>query len=94
MRQFLQQLIVKFGLETRPGLRKTIVGVVGLTILLFGLALIVLPGPAVIVLPLGLAILATEFAWARRVLKRGKILVYKVRRSARPKKSEELLPRQ
>jgi uncharacterized membrane protein len=94
MRQFLHQLIVKFGLETRPRLRKTIVGVIGLTILLFGLALIVLPGPAVIVLPLGLAILATEFAWARRVLKRGKILVYKVRRSVRPEKSEELLPRQ
>jgi uncharacterized membrane protein len=94
MKELLQRLIVKFGLETRPRLRKTIVGVIGLTIFLFGLALIVLPGPAIIVIPLGLAILASEFAWARRVLKRGKILVYKVRRSARPQKSEELLPRQ
>jgi len=35
-----------------------------------GIALIVLPGPAVIVIPLGLAILATEFFWARRLLRR------------------------
>jgi len=36
---------------------------------LFGIALLVLPGPAVVVIPVGLAILATEFAWARRWLK-------------------------
>jgi len=29
-----------------------------------------LPGPAVVVIPLGLAILATEFSWARRILDR------------------------
>ena len=39
---------------------------IGLTILLFGIALIVLPGPAFIVIPLGLGILATEFYWARK----------------------------
>ena len=33
-----------------------------------GIAMIVLPGPAVIVIPIGLAILATEYAWARRWL--------------------------
>jgi hypothetical protein len=40
-----------------------------MTVLLFGIALIVLPGPAFVVIPIGLAILATEFAWARRWLK-------------------------
>lgn len=40
--------------------------------LLFGIALIVLPGPAFIVIPAGLAILATEFLWAKRLLKRVK----------------------
>ena len=44
--------------------------VVGLTVLLIGLAMIVLPGPAVVVIPIGLAILATEFVWARNLLKR------------------------
>jgi hypothetical protein len=61
----------RLGLTTRPRLRKTIIAVIGTTVILFGLALIVLPGPAVVVAPLGLAILATEFAWARRLVKRG-----------------------
>ena len=41
--------------------RRLIVIVVGFTVLLIGLAMIILPGPAVIVIPLGVAILATEF---------------------------------
>jgi len=44
--------------------RRIIIGVVGTTVLLFGVALIFLPGPAFVVIPVGLAILATEFAWA------------------------------
>jgi tellurite resistance protein TerC len=46
--------------------------VIGSTVLLFGIALIVLPGPAFVVIPLGLTILATEFVWARRLLRRVK----------------------
>jgi tellurite resistance protein TerC len=45
--------------------RRVVVAVVGSTVLLIGIALLVLPGPAFIVIPLGLAILAIEFAWAR-----------------------------
>ncbi len=44
----------------------------GGTVLLIGIALIVLPGPAVLVIPAGLAILATEFAWAQRWLDKAK----------------------
>jgi uncharacterized protein (TIGR02611 family) len=44
--------------------------VVGVVVLAAGLAMLVLPGPGVIVLILGLAILATEFAWAERALDR------------------------
>jgi uncharacterized protein (TIGR02611 family) len=50
--------------------RRVIVSVVGATVLLIGIALLVLPGPAFIVIPLGLAILATEYAWARRWLRK------------------------
>jgi uncharacterized protein (TIGR02611 family) len=50
--------------------RRIIVAVVGATVLLIGIALLVLPGPAFIVIPIGLAILATEFAWARHWLKK------------------------
>ncbi len=52
--------------------RKVVVFVVGFTVLLIGIALIVLPGPAIIVIPAGLAILATEFVWAKLLLKKGK----------------------
>ena len=50
--------------------RRLIVLVVGGTLLLIGLALIVLPGPAFVVIPIGLAILAMEFVWARKLLSR------------------------
>jgi tellurite resistance protein TerC len=46
------------------------VAAIGASVLAFGIALILLPGPAVIVIPIGLAILATEFLWARRILRR------------------------
>jgi uncharacterized protein (TIGR02611 family) len=60
-------------------LRKLIIGVIGGTVLLIGVALIVLPGPAFLVIPIGLAILATEFAWARRAVVRARALVARAR---------------
>jgi len=51
-------------------LRRLAIGVIGVTILAIGFAMIVLPGPATVVIPLGLGILAVEFAWARRMLER------------------------
>jgi uncharacterized protein (TIGR02611 family) len=42
--------------------------VIGFTILAIGIAMIVLPGPAIVVIPVGLALLATEFIWARKLL--------------------------
>ena len=50
--------------------RRMVIAVVGSTVVLIGVVMIVLPGPAILVVPAGLAILATEFAWARRLLKR------------------------
>ncbi len=40
----------------------------GVTCLLAGAAMIVLPGPAFVVIPIGLALLALEFTWAERLL--------------------------
>ncbi len=48
--------------------RQLIIFVLGMSVLVVGIAMIVLPGPATIVIPAGLAILATEFVWARRWL--------------------------
>lgn len=48
--------------------RRIIITVFGVTVLLIGVALLVLPGPAFIVIPTGLAILSLEFTWAQRWL--------------------------
>ena len=50
--------------------RRVVVLLVGGTVLLLGVALVFLPGPAVVVIPAGLAILSLEFAWARAFLAR------------------------
>lgn len=42
----------------------------GFTVVLIGLALLVLPGPGLLVIAVGLGMLALEFAWAERVLER------------------------
>ena len=49
--------------------KRIITLIIGMTVLLIGIALLVLPGPAFVVIPIGLAILATEFAWARHSLR-------------------------
>ena len=61
-----------FILKSFKQAKRVIIAVIGFTVLLIGLAMIVLPGPAFIVIPLGLGILATEFVWAKRVLKKVK----------------------
>jgi len=66
----------RFG--TVKAIRRVIVFVIGGSILLIGIALIVLPGPAFVVIPVGLAILATEFAWARHWLKKARRLAGRV----------------
>lgn len=50
--------------------RRIVVGIVGATVLLIGIIMLVTPGPALIVIPVGLAILSIEFTWARLWLKR------------------------
>lgn len=68
--------------------RKVAVSVMGFTILAIGLAMIVLPGPAFIVIPVGLGILATEFIWARNLLKKVKTKLKKTRGGIYGKKTE------
>ena len=57
--------------------KKLIVGVIGFTVLFIGIAMLVLPGPAFLIIPAGLAILATEFVWARNLLRRVKDTIKK-----------------
>ncbi len=50
--------------------KRMVILVVGSTVILLGAALLVLPGPGLLVIFFGIAILATEFFWARRLLRR------------------------
>ena len=65
-----KRLVSVWNLENIKVVKRVIVSVIGATVLLIGIALLILPGPAFIVIPVGLAILATEYAWARRWLRK------------------------
>ena len=58
------------------------IAVVGGTVTLIGIALIVLPGPAIVVIPIGLSILATQFPWARRYLQRTHAVAARLKQKA------------
>ena len=59
--------------------RKIIVGVVGGVCFLAGVVMIFTPGPAVVFIPLGVLLLATEFPWAERWFHRIKEAMHKAR---------------
>lgn len=50
--------------------KRIVVLLLGVAVLVAGVLMLVLPGPGIIVIILGFAILATEFAWAERALDR------------------------
>lgn len=52
--------------------RRVVIAVIGGTIVLLGVAMLVLPGPGLLTIIGGLAILGLEFAFARRWLKRAR----------------------
>lgn len=58
--------------------RRVAVIIIGASVLLIGIAMLILPGPAVIVIPIGLSILGTEYLWARKMLRRAKEQVRRV----------------
>jgi len=57
-----------------------VIVVIGFTVLIAGTAMIILPGPAIIVIPVGLTILATEFIWARKLLDKVKERIERMRK--------------
>jgi tellurite resistance protein TerC len=63
--------------------KKAMVTTVGFSVVLIGIVMIATPGPAVVVIPAGLAILAIEFAWARRWLRRLKACTRLAKRRTR-----------
>lgn len=72
-------------------IKRFLIGTAGGIVLFVGICMIVLPGPAIVCIPAGLAILATEFAWARRWSEKVKITALKAKRllERRKKVSQE-----
>jgi len=60
--------------------KRLVIAVTGFTVLIVGIAMILFPGPAILVIPAGLGILATEFVWARRLLKMAKNTFSKIKK--------------
>ena len=66
----------------RGRLYRVVFALAGFTVLLVGVAMLVLPGPGIPVIVIGLALLALEFAWAERMLERAIDRMERARQSA------------
>lgn len=63
-------------------LKRSVVTVVGLALVLGGLAMMVLPGPGILVSVAGIAVLATEYVWAKKLLEQSKDYAEKAQEEA------------
>jgi uncharacterized protein (TIGR02611 family) len=68
--------------RTRHPVYRVGFAVVGSLILIAGVVMLVTPGPAFVLIPIGLAMLALEFAWAERLLERALLQAEKAREKA------------
>lgn len=59
----------RFYAMTFAGIKRIAILLIGTSVVIVGIIMIFTPGPAIVVIPAGLAILATEFVWARRILR-------------------------
>ena len=73
------------GSRTRSLLCKVFVTIVGPLVVLIGIAMTVLPGPGLVVVALGLALLALEYEWARTALRLMGRALTRARDTALPK---------
>ena len=58
-------MIQKAAHMTYKTARRIAVLVLGSSVVALGIVMLVAPGPGIVVIPIGLAILSVEFAWAR-----------------------------
>ncbi|MGK9477275.1 PGPGW domain-containing protein [Melioribacter sp. OK-6-Me] len=55
---------------TKKKLKKLIISLTGGTLLMLGIIMIIIPGPAYLIIPAGLSILGTEYLWAEELNKK------------------------
>lgn len=81
----LSRLLVRLKVDDVPHIKRIVVTVAGGTILVLGVALVVTPIPGVLLAPAGLAILGTEYAWARRWLRNARKALTQTQRIFSPR---------
>ncbi len=57
-------------LRTVKQVRRVFLIIAGFTLLAAGVVMLVIPGPGILAILLGLGLLAAEFVWARRLMER------------------------
>ena len=72
--------------KLHPFPRMIVVGIVGGICFIAGIIMIFTPGPAVVFIPLGLLLLASEFAWAERWAKQGREKFHQLKEKWRARK--------
>ena len=72
--------------------KRIAIGIVGGSVLVVGILMIVLPGPAFVVIPVGLGILSLEFAWARSWLKKAQRQGRRSRRATSTQQGRDAAP--
>lgn len=73
----LSRVLEQLKVQDVPHIHRIIITVVGGTVLLLGAAMVFLPGPGSLVMLAGLALLGTEYAWARRLMRKGRLMAHK-----------------
>lgn len=81
-------------LKSLRQVKRVIIGVVGFTMLAIGLVMIVLPGPAFIVIPVALGILASEFVWAKNLIQKVRSKIPKKKKTKEEATIASILKRQ
>jgi hypothetical protein len=69
--------------------KRVAVTIAGFVVLIAGAAMLVLPGPGIVVILAGLAILGTEYVWAQRLLRIAKEKATQAKDAVFRKKAEE-----
>lgn len=69
--------------------KRIAVTIAGFGVLLAGVAMLVLPGPGILVIIAGLAILATEYVWAQRLLRKAKEKAEQAKNAVLGKKDQD-----
>ena len=80
------KVVVRF---IRRSGKRIAVTIAGFTVLVIGVALLALPGPGILVIIGGLAILATEYVWAQRLLAKAKARATQAKNAVFGKKDAE-----